>query len=503
MSGERRHPFEGRLGSWPDPRLGRILEKRVRAQLRYLPAQLAMDRAHTVMLAEQGIVSDAEAAAILGVLQQVEDGGPDAIVVDGTRSSLFWYIESALIDALGEGVGGKMHTGRSHNDIMPTVSRLTARDRLLELIEVVVATQSVLIGLATEHVHTIMPGYTALQHGQPWTFGHYAIGWVFAFERDIVRLQAAYANTNRSPLGASALAGTSWPLDRDRTAELLGFDHVMVHSRDAGFGTRDYVAEILAAAAIALSDMNALCSDLYLWSSDEFGLIELGDAFSGTSSFMPQKKNAWAFDWPRGAAGAVVGDFANSLAAMRGSSSTDGSLQDYPERPLAADLELAIDAFSLVSGALSSIRVDADLMLARARDSWTTASNLADLIARERGLSFRAAHGIVGRVVRTAAESGIAPSQLTAADVDRAAETVAGRALGLDDAQVRAALDPVAFVESRVTAGSVNPREVKAMIDEATASVAAERAWLDEQQRHLLSAREQLDGEVRRRLEPA
>jgi argininosuccinate lyase len=503
MTGEPRHPFEGRLGSWPDPRLGRILEKRVRGQVRFLPAQLAMDRAHTVMLAEQGVVSDAEAAAILGTLRQVELDGPDAIVADGTRSSLFWYIEAALIDGLGEAVGGKMHTGRSHNDIMPTVSRLTARDRVLELTDVVVATQQALIRLAADHVHTIMPGYTALQHGQPWTFGHYAIGWVFAFERDVTRLRSAYTNTNRSPLGASALAGTSWPLDRSRTADLLGFDRVMVHSRDAGFGTRDYVAEILAALGIALSDLNALCSDLYLWSSDEFGLIELGDAFSGTSSFMPQKKNAWAFDWPRGAAGAVVGEFANALAAMRGSSSTDGSLQDYPERPLAGSLDLAIDAFSLVSGALSSVRVDADRMLARARASWATASNLADMIARERGLSFRAAHGIVGRVVRTAVEAQVLPSQLTAADVDRAAEAVAGGPLGLDDAQVRAALDPVAFVESRVTTGSVNPREVQAMIDDATGIVAHEQAWLDEQQRHLLRARERLDREVRRRLESA
>ena len=501
MSDPKHHPFAGRLGAWPDPRLGRILDKRVARQMDYFPAQMEMDLAHTVMLAETGVIEAEEAAAILRVLRDLEEAGPSALPLGSGRSSLFWYVEAALIDRLGDHVGGKMHTGRSHNDIMPTVSRLTARRRLLELIAVTVELQDVLLRLAGQHVDTVMPGYTALQHGQPWTLGHYLVGWFAAFERDQVRLRAAFANANRSPLGSSALVGTSWPLDRHRTAALLGFDGILWNSHDAGFATRDYVAESLAAIAILMGNISSVCSDLYLWSSYEFGMIEPADGFSGTSSFMPQKKNAWAFDWARGAAGSTIGHFASSLAAMRGVSSTDGSLQDYPERPLVEAFETASDYVLLVTGAIDTMRIRADVMLARAWENWTTASNLADEIARRAGLSFRTAHSIVGRIVRSAVEAGVAPDALTAADVDRAAEAIAGRPLGLTDEAVHEALDPVRFIETRVTAGSVNPEEVRRMLEAAAVALAGDRVWLEGRRESVGRARAELDAGVARWLE--
>ena len=197
MSDDRvRHPFEARLGRWPDARLRTILDKRVAKQLDFFPAQLEMDMAHTVMLAEQGILDDAGAAAILGVLRRVEAAGPDGLHMEQARSSLFWYVEAALVKELGEDLGGRMHTGRSHNDIMPTVSRLTARRRVLELATAVLEVEEALLRLAESNVTTIMPGYTALQHGQPWTFGHYTVGWVYAFGRDLDRLRHAIEHTN-------------------------------------------------------------------------------------------------------------------------------------------------------------------------------------------------------------------------------------------------------------------------------------------------------------------
>jgi argininosuccinate lyase len=496
MTNQPRHPFEGRLGPWPDERLKVILAKRVESQRKYLPAQLQMDMAHTVMLAEQGIVSDTEAAAILGVLRSIERDGLLNLGAGAARSSLFWYVEATLIERLGEQVGGKMHTGRSHNDIMPTVSRITARERILTLLDGIAALQDALIQVAGEHITTVMPGYTALQHGQPWTFGHYLSGWVYAFGRDVVRLQNAYRNTNQSSLGASALAGTSWPLDRDRTASLLGFDHVLPNSRDAGFATRDYVAETIAAITIAMNNVSTLCSDLYLWSSFEFGMSEMADGFSGTSSFMPQKKNAWAVDWARGAAGSMVGAFASSIAAMRGSSSTDGSAQDYPERPLADAFDLAIDYVTLIAGVVGTLSVDVEKMLERATANWTTASNLADTIAREADLSFRAAHGIVGRVVRTAIANGISPLEIRGQDIDRAASDVVGHPIGVSDQLVAEALDPTRFVQTRVTAGSVHPDEVRAMLAASASDLHEERLWLADQRQHLQAAHDSLEIEV-------
>jgi argininosuccinate lyase len=496
MEQKERNIFESRLGKWPDERLETILAKRVARQLNYFSAQIEMDMAHTVMLAEQGVLTASETAQILGVLSDLREGGADGLPIRSARSSLFWYVEAALIDRLGEQVGGKMHTGRSHNDIMPTVSRLTARGRLLELIEVLVEFQAVLLRLAEPHVLTVMPGYTALQHSQPWTFGHYLVGWFYGFERDYVRLRNAYANTNQSSLGIAALAGTSWPLDRRRVAVLLGFDDILVNSRDAGFGTRDYVAEIIAAIGIAMTNLSTLCSDLYLWSTYEFGMIETADGFSGSSSFMPQKKNAWAVDWARGAAGNVVGSFASSLSAMRGTSSTDGSLQDYPEAPLREALEVATDYLRLVSGAVDTLQVNTERMLERAGANWSTATNLADVIARSAGLSFRAAHGIVGRVVRNAIAEGVAPADLTSAAVDRAANDVAGTSLDLGDDVVRAALDPVRFVESRVTTGSVRPDEVRRMLADGSERLRQERQWLEGARARVDAAHDELAKEV-------
>jgi argininosuccinate lyase len=502
--GASHRPFEGRLpGAWPDARLATILAQRVKGMLQYFPNELRMDRAHTVMLAEQGIISDADAAAILGVLAEVETRGIDPASIDGSKSTLFWYVEAALIDGLGVDVGGKMHTGRSHNDILPTLSRMTARDRLIGIVDAVLTFRRALLRLAAEHVDTVMPGYTALQHGQPWTFGHYLSGWDYAFARDFERLQGAWKRTNVSSLGGSALAGSSWPLDRDRTAALLGFDGIVRHSRDAGFGTKDYVAEILATLGIMMSNLSTLCGDLYLWSTYEFGMLEVADGFCGTSSIMPQKKNAWALDWTRGAAGNSIGYFASCLGALRGTSSTDAMAQEYPDWPLADACTEATDYLILVAGVLDSLKVNKALMLERARSNWTTASNLADAIVRFGGFSFRSAHGIVGRVVREAGLAGIGPDQVDAGFLDKVAVAIAQRPAGLSDAQIREALDPLAFVATRVTAGSVNVDEVRAMLAEGGQQLDDDRDWLAQRRDRVSAAAQTLEAEVARRLEGA
>ena len=498
MARRERHPFETRLARWPAERLATILVKRVGAMLRYFPAQIEMDMAHTVMLKERGILDRAEAAGILGVLDEMRQEGVDRIKVDGTRSTLFWYVESRLIAQLGEQVGGKMHTGRSHNDILPTISRLTARHDLLQLMETLTGLQAAILDLAARHVHSVMPGYTSLQHAQPWTFGHYLSAWSYAFERDFTRLRHAYETTNRSPLGASALAGSSWPLDRSRTAALLGFDGVIVNSRDAGFGTKDYVAEILAAVSIMMSDLGLLSSDLYLWSSYEFGMVELADGYCGTSSQMPQKKNPWAVDWTRGAVGASIGHFASCLGALKGASTTDGAAQDYPEAPLAESMETASDHLGLMTGVLETLEVKTEVMAERAAANWATANSLADAIVRSTGLSFRAAHGVVGALVREATARGTAPAAVTAAMVDRSAIEIVGKPVGLSDAAVREALDPEGFIRSRVTVGSVNPKEVRRMLRQGRASLGGERKWLAAQNAAIAQARGELARAVAR-----
>jgi argininosuccinate lyase len=498
-----RHAFEARLSALPSPQLAAIMSRRVDSMLQHFPAQLRMDMAHTVMLAEQEVLSPEEAAAILRVLSDVERDGVDALNVDRTKSSLFWNIEAALITALGERVGGKMHTGRSHNDIVPTVSRLTARGRLVEVLGELLGLRAALLERAAKHVTTIMPGYTSLQHGQPWTFGHYLSGWDFAFARDAARVRAALERTNVSPLGASALAGSSWPLDRERTAVLLGFDGYLLNSRDAGFGTADYVVEILAAIGILMNNVNTLASDLYLWSSFEYGMVELADAYCGSSSQMPQKKNPWAVDWVRGMAGNATSYYASALGALRGSSSSDGSMQIYPEASLPVACTDATLALSLLAGVIETLTVHEETMFNRASANWTTANNLADAIVVKAGVSYRSAHGVVGKLVRTFAESDRSPADATGAAVDQAAEAMNAGPVGLSDEEVRQALDPVGFIESRVTSGSVHPDEVRRMLDGQKVSLEADREWLEGVQDRISTAEDALRSAVAARIDAA
>lgn len=492
------HPFEARLGLWPSEALGTIIAKRAERMMDGFEAELAMDMAHAVMLCEQEILSRKEAETILLALGEIRDNGRDAFPLDPTRSTLFWNVEAELIRRLGDHVGGKLHTGRSHNDILPTISRLMARDQILQVTEAVTRLQAVLLTKATNNTETVMPGYTSLQHSQPWTFGHYLVGWVFALERDVDRLRLAFDHTNRSPLGASALAGSSWPLDRSMTARLLGFDGVILHSRDAGFGTKDYVAEVLAALSIMMANVSSLCSDLYVWSSYEFGMIELSDGFSGTSSIMPQKKNPWAVDWARGAAGSMVGGLAASLASLRGATSTDGSAQDFPEAPLRDAVQTALDYLPLIAGAVETLQANQEVMRERAGANWSTASQLADTIVSKCDVSYRVAHSVVGRVVRIAVTEGLDPAAISGLTVDRAATEMLGTPMGLTDDDVREALDPMRFVQSRVTVGSVNPKEVKRMLGEAKRLLRAERRWLRSRWTMIRAAHADLEREVAR-----
>ncbi len=471
-------------------------EAQLRSMLSYFPFEMQMDMAHTVMLAEQKIITKKEASDILRVLKEIQEIGPEKFQLDPKKSTLFWNVEAFLIKRLGEQLGGKMHTGRSHNDIQPTLSRLTARSRVIKLIEPLTNLQDALLKVAQKHVHTVMPGYTSLQHAQPWTFGHYLLRWFYAFERDFRRLKSAYETTNLSPLGASAHAGSSWPLNRNRTAELMGFDGIMINSIDACSGSKDYVAEILASCSIMMSNVGLLCGDLFVWSSYEFGMVELADGYCGTSSIMPQKKNPWAVDWARGAAGNAVGYLANCLGAIKGTGSTDAALQDFPEVPLADALDTATDFLDLLTDVVQTIKVNEEVMLQRAGANWTTASNLADTIVRQAGLSFRTAHGIVGRLVRNTLHEGRLPDSVKGTDVDRAAKEIMGRAIGLTDEVVRASLDPKEFIRTRVTIGSVNPDEVKRMLQDGLDRLQVEKRWLEEQKRKLAEANEKLAKEV-------
>jgi argininosuccinate lyase len=281
------------------------------ADERIFEADLAVDRAHVVMLDEQGIIDGDDAAAILEALDDVEAAGHDALP-DG--EDVHAAIETAVIEHVGER-GGRMHTARSRNDEVATCIRYRLREDVLATVKTVIETREVLTELATEHTETVMPGFTHLQPAQPTTVGHYLLSYESALARDTERLLDAYDRIDRSPLGAAAFAGTPFDIDRERVAELLGFESVLENSMDAA-SARDFLVETTAAVAALSTTLSGLAEDLVVFSNK--GFVELSDDYSSTSSIMPQKKNPDTMELVRGASGDASAGLNALLTILKG-----------------------------------------------------------------------------------------------------------------------------------------------------------------------------------------
>lgn len=442
---------------------------------------MAVDMAHTVMLVERKILSKKDGAKILKRLRELDALGPDKFRTVPKKGSFLLQVEDFLFDKLGEEIGGRMHTGRSRIDQGATVERLYARDRLLDVVDRLIDFQGTLIRVGARNTKAIMPGYTHMQHAQPWVFGHYLMSYFEKLHEDFQRLTEAYGRTNMNPLGTVGLAGTSWPLDRNRTTELLGCRELVENSK---LGREAYYAvEAIGILSFVMSSMNDLASDLHLWSSYEFGLVETADAYCGSSSIFPQKKNPYALETIKKAAGRSTAWAATTLASFRSEGTGDHAPREVYEMDHA--LDVTQNTLDYMAGVLDTLIVHKVRMRKMAADNWSTASNLADAIVKEKGLSYRRTHHVVARLVRIAIEENIRPHQATTEMLDRAAMETIGETLRLKTSLVRDALDAEAFVKTRVTTGSLNPGEIRRMIREGRAKLGAEKKWLGAQRRSL------------------
>lgn len=372
--------------------------------------------AHANMLAKQGIISEADAQAIASGLNTIKaeiDAGQFSF--SRTLEDIHLNIESRLKELIGE-PAGRLHTARSRNDQVATDFRLYVRDCADHLDSQIAGLQRALAEKAVAHAATIMPGFTHLQTAQPVTFGHHCLAYVEMLARDRGRIADARARLNESPLGAAALAGTSFPIDRDMTAQALGFDRPMANSLDA-VSARDFVLEILAAAAICGTHLSRLAEEIVIWCSADFGFIRLSDKFTTGSSIMPQKRNPDAAELTRAKVGRVAGAFTALMMVMKG-------LPLAYSKDMQEDKELTFDALDTLSlmiaamtGMIGDLDVNAEKMKAAAARGYSTATDLADWLAREIGLPFREAHHVTGRIVKLAEERGAALEALSLADM--------------------------------------------------------------------------------------
>ena len=368
-----------------------------------LAVDVAGSKAYARGLARAGVLTDQECVTIeTGLDQVLEEMSTEGYAFDARLEDIHMAVEARLTELVGP-VGGKLHTGRSRNDQVNVDERLYLRAAIERTRAGVRRLQQILVDSAAVHQAVVLPGYTHLQQAQPILFSHYALSLFWMVERDLGRLADAWKRADYLPLGSGALAGSAFPLDREALARDLGFSRVTANSLDA-VGDRDFLTEALAAVAILLMHLSRFCADLIIWSSAEFAFVELDDAFATGSSMMPQKKNPDSLELVRGKTGRVYGNLVALLTTMKGVPLTYSKDLQEDKEPLFDSFETAADCLAVFAGAWETMELDPERMAAATRDT-ILATDLADYLARK-GVPFREAHHIVGRLVRQVSETG-------------------------------------------------------------------------------------------------
>ena len=415
-------------------------------------------RAHLAMLKAQGIVDAAAADAIAAGLDEVaagyeRDGVPDDLALE----DIHMLTEARLAALIGPDAG-RLHTARSRNDQVATDFRLWVRDAIDEVLAGIAALQAALLGRADEHAASVMPGFTHLQSAQPVTLGHHLMAYHEMLRRDASRFRDARARANECPLGAAALAGTGFPIDRDMTARALGFERPTANSLDS-VSDRDFALDYLQAATQCALHLSRLAEEFVLWASQPFGFVALSDAWSTGSSIMPQKRNPDAAELVRGHAGRIVGCMTALTVTMKGLPLAYSKDMQDDKPPVFEAHDLLALSLAAMTGMVESATFRADRMHALAETGFSTATDLADWLVREAGVPFREAHHVTGRAVRAAEERGV---RLDALPLD-ALVAIDSRI----DERVFGVLSVDASVASRTSYGGTAPANVRAAVARA------------------------------------
>ena len=484
-------------------RLGRLSGERTGEMMHFLSsmrsdrciadADIIVDLAHVLMLEKQKIIDKETAKHLLGALLELFDDGIPEDVFDDRFEDVHAGIETLLIESVGADAGGRMHMGRSRNDEVATCIRIKLREEMLKQMSALLKVREVLVAISELHTETVMPGFTHLQHAQPTTLAHHLLAYEQAFSRDFDRLDDNYARVNQSPLGAAAFASTGYPINREFTATLLGFDGLVTNTMDA-VATRDFALETLADISILMANISRLCEELVIWSTSFVKFIELDDAFCSTSSIMPQKKNPDTAEIMRAKSGSVFGAFAGALLTVKGlPMSYNRDLQELTPH-IWRGMRDAKESLRLLIDMLSSASFDTDRMREEAGKGFSTATELADTLVRSYGIAFRTAHTIVGRAVQK--------GNLSLFTLEESAqETGSGISLisiGLTQQNIDDALDVKNSIALRRAPGGPAPFATKIAIQERKKQLDTDALQVEKRLAKLSDAKEDLITKARR-----
>ena len=460
----------GRLGSQPLD----VAEytSSIKSDVHIIKPVIKINAAHVVMLTEEGIISPCEGARILKALTRIDPH----MKLDPRLEDVHMNVEAKVIKELGETVGGKLHTGKSRNDQVSAAIRMTLRSHILDIIEALTRLQHVILARSQRHLSTVMPGYTHLQHAQPVTLAHHLLAYYDAFERDIQRLMDAYRWVNLSPMGAAALATTTFKLDRRRVAELLGFEGLIEHSMDA-VSARDFAVKTLSDLSLVMNNLSQLAEELILWSTTEFNVVEIPDEFTSTSSIMPQKKNPVVLELVRAKAKRVYGDLFTSLHMLRGLPlSYNLDLQEITPH-VWNSCQITLSSIKVMTAILAKVKFNVNRLLELVARDFSTATDLADILVRELNIPFRTAHRIVGSLVRRLIAEDKALEDLTPEMVGKIIRKVTGRKVTVNQKILATIVDPLKSISARTVTGGPAPNEVLRMIRARLIRIRKHKSW--------------------------
>ena len=447
------------------------------AKRHLLEPMMAIHKAHLIMLDEQQLISRNEGKQIAEAIRMLDLQSLRISQYSGQFEDLFFQVEHELLDKAGD-IAGNLHIARSRNDMSIAMFRLTLRDKMQTALSSVLFLKEELLQFASKHVDTLMIGYTHTQQAQPTTLAHYILAVIDSLNRDVQRLMLAYEHCNQSPMGAAALTTSGFNINRERMAELLGFDGLIENSYDAIAGA-DYIAEVMTATQITAITLGRFIQDLLLWSTQEYGVLRVSDAYVQTSSIMPQKRNPVSLEHLRSLLSSCVGNTQTVLTMIHNTPfgdivDTEDDMQPYAWR----SLDLLDKLCRLMGCVIATAEVNKEVLRERAKASFATITELADTLVRTDALSFRKAHHIASNVVKAAIAQGIAAHEVTLTLVNEAAVGVIGKPLLLDGVKLQQSLDPEYFVNIRSLPGGPNRNEVRRMIALRRGQYGDHQSWL-------------------------
>jgi len=449
-----------------------------------------INRAHIIMLVESGIISRDHGGKILKALTGLEG----KVKVKPEHEDAHIAIEEEVAKAVGAEIGGNLNLAKSRNDQVATAIRMKLRQEILKTAEAIISLQEALISKAEGNMGTLIPGYTHLQPAQPITFAHYLLAQFDRLQRDLERLQEAYSRVDLCPMGAGALATTSFPIKRERVAELLGFSGVLENSLDA-VSTRDFLLEVLAVLSVMAVNVTRIAEDLVVWSTIEFGIIELPDEFAFTSSIMPQKKNPDVLEVIRARMASIIGGFVASAVMLK--ALPTGYNLDFQEATpkLWSATETAQKCLKMLADVVLNLNVRSAVM-SKSELSFLAATELANMMVRDHGVPFRTAHRIVGAVVKTLIEEGKSLRDLTSEMLVDVSKKILGSSIRVDMEEIMHIVDLSNCVESYDVRGGPSKIETERMLKERRNLLAHSKDWTHRREEKLNSAEKMLSAEA-------